>query len=109
MDRELQDKSLARRLLPSPARSPSNPRLKKNCIQRTFAPMEVGSLRAAIFTYCSSIIGAGVLSIPYAMHLCGLGLGIIMLIAGALIFTIFYWVLCDCCDHLEIYDYDALV
>ena len=71
--------------------------------------MATGSLRASIFTYCSSIIGAGLLSLPYAVSMCGLGMGLILIVLGAVIFGVFYWVLCDCCDVYGIYDYDAVV
>lgn len=40
---------------------------ERSWCQRTFAPIGPGSLRGAIFNLVSSSIGAGLLSIPFAV------------------------------------------
>jgi hypothetical protein len=49
-----------------------------------------GSLRASVFNLCSATLGAGALSLPYAFSRCGLalGLGLLLLVAAATVFSI---------------------
>lgn len=50
---------------------------------RTFSKMAPGSLRGSIFALCVSAIGAGVLSLPYVLALCGWAVGIFLIFVGA--------------------------
>lgn len=45
--------------------------------------MQQGSVRGSIFALCAVAIGAGVLSLPYVLALCGWVLGTILIIIGA--------------------------
>lgn len=42
-----------------------------------------GSIRGSVFNLCSATLGAGCLSLPYALTCAGIGLGILMLAIGA--------------------------
>merc|ERR1712232_632739 len=43
----------------------------------------VNGIRHSILTLTSTAVGGGILSISYMVHLCGVGLGLLMLIFGA--------------------------
>lgn len=57
---------------------------RRTFTERTFSKMDAGSVRGSIFALCCSAIGAGVLSLPYVLRLCGWGMGIIYIAIGAL-------------------------
>lgn len=46
---------------------------------------QLSSLRQASFNYINSIVGSGVIGIPYALHRAGFGLGLLLLILVAVI------------------------
>ena len=50
---------------------------------RTFSKLGKGSLRGSIFSLCASVIGSGVLSLPYVLKLCGYIEGTLFMILGA--------------------------
>jgi len=81
---------------------------KPSWCQRSFSRITPGSLRGSIFTLCASAIGAGLLSLPYAVNQCGLILGILMLIIGGLCFGVYYLILVAVCDDQQIYDFVAV-
>lgn len=58
---------------------------------------------------CCSIIGAGLLSIPYAVSQCGFVLGGLLLISGGLGYMFYYSLLAYACDVKEIYDYSLVM
>mmetsp|Transcript_7552 Transcript_7552/g.974 ORF Transcript_7552/g.974 Transcript_7552/m.974 type:complete len:87 (+) Transcript_7552:66-326(+) len=58
--------------------------------QRTFSPISQGSLRGAVFQLVSSAMGAGLMSIPYAVFNCGILLGSLLIIAGGITFGVYY-------------------
>jgi len=62
--------------------SPVNDR--RNFWNRTFSKLDKGSLRGSIFALCASAIGSGVLSLPFVLKLCGMGLGILFICIGAI-------------------------
>lgn len=70
---------------------------------------QVGTTGACILALCCSIIGAGLLSIPYAVSQCGLVLGGLLLILGGLAYMFYYCLLAYSCDAKGIYDYSALM
>jgi len=76
---------------------------------RTFSILEPGCVRGSIFTLCSSTIGAGVLSLPYAVWDCGLLLGFLLLILGGLVFGLYYMVLIISSERTRIYSYVGLM
>mmetsp|Transcript_9979 Transcript_9979/g.7507 ORF Transcript_9979/g.7507 Transcript_9979/m.7507 type:complete len:99 (+) Transcript_9979:254-550(+) len=45
--------------------------------------MQQGSVRGSIFSLCAVAIGAGVLSLPYVLSICGWVLGSLLVIIGA--------------------------
>ena len=45
--------------------------------------MQQGSVRGSVFALCAVAIGAGVLSLPYVLALCGWVLGTILILIGA--------------------------
>lgn len=57
---------------------------RKTYFDRTFSKLGRGSLRGSIFSLCASAIGAGVLSLPYVLKLCGYVEGVVFMITGAL-------------------------
>jgi len=54
-------------------------------VLRSLSHMTVGGVRHSMLTLLSTAVGGGVLSVSYVMRLCGLGLGVAMLVAGALL------------------------
>jgi amino acid permease len=56
--------------------------------QRAFSPISHGSIRGSVFNLCCIAIGAGCLTLPYAMYLAGIMMGMILLVFGA---CIGYW------------------
>lgn len=82
-------------MMPSPtlsdAYSPS--KYERPFCTKIFAPIGPGSSRGALFNLSSSAIGAGLMSLPYAVANCGLVLGIILIIAGALSSALYYKVI----------------
>ena len=59
-------------------------RERRSFIQRSFSKMGKGSLRGSIFSLSACAIGAGVLSLPYVLALCGWVLGISLIAIGAI-------------------------
>lgn len=45
----------------------------------------LSSLPQALFNYINSIVGSGIIGIPYALHRAGFGLGLLLLIIVAVI------------------------
>eukprot|EP00347_Sterkiella_histriomuscorum_P008929 403343202 len=57
---------------------------RRTAWNRTFGPMQQGSLRGSIFALCAVAIGAGVLSLPYVLKQNGWILGTILILIGAI-------------------------
>uniref|UniRef100_A0A7S4D5B8 Amino acid transporter transmembrane domain-containing protein n=1 Tax=Heterosigma akashiwo TaxID=2829 RepID=A0A7S4D5B8_HETAK len=97
-------------LRPSPSPSPviSNPRNKSTAKGRGHlpsvefiypAPVSSGrqsGLAPAVFNLCATILGGGVLSLPYTFAQLGWGLGLVTLIAVALVSDFALYILCSC-------------
>ena len=64
---------------------------------------------ASVFTLCSSIIGAGILTYPYIISQCGLVIGILVLIFVGFFLTVYYSLLVYACDAVKVYDYVQLI
>lgn len=56
---------------------------RRTYMERTFGPMQQGSVRGSIFALCAVAIGAGVLSLPFVLRMNGWVLGTILIIIGA--------------------------
>mgnify|MGYP001043463698 FL=1 len=80
-----------------------------NWFKRTFSYMETGSLRGSILTLSANTIGAGLLSLPFAVKMAGLVPGVLMLVLGGWVFSFFYKVLIKAHDHSGVYSYVGLV
>jgi amino acid permease len=68
-----------------------------------------GSVGACVLALCCSIIGGGLLSIPYAVSQCGYLLGGLLLISGGLAYMFYYSLLIYACDIKGIYDYSLVM
>ena len=82
-------------MMPSPTLSEnySPSKLSRPFWSKVCAPIGPGSSRGALFNLSSSAIGAGLMSLPYAVAHCGLVLGVILIIAGALSSALYYKVI----------------
>jgi len=76
---------------------------------RTFRPLGPGSLRASILSLSSNAIGAGLLSVAYAVKLSGILLGTIFLVLGAVIFAFYYRIMTKAHDQVRVYTYVGMV
>eukprot|EP00928_Gymnodinium_smaydae_P004018 TRINITY_DN11410_c0_g5_i1.p1 TRINITY_DN11410_c0_g5~~TRINITY_DN11410_c0_g5_i1.p1 ORF type:complete len:488 (+),score=96.61 TRINITY_DN11410_c0_g5_i1:76-1539(+) len=54
-------------------------------LDRSFGPLTVNGLRHSMLTLTSTALGGGVLSVAYVMSICGVALGCLMLMMGALL------------------------
>lgn len=59
-------------------------------------PDSLSSLPQALFNYINSIVGSGIIGIPYALHRAGFGLGLLLLVVVAVItdYSLILMVLC---------------
>ncbi|KAH9124410.1 hypothetical protein AeMF1_004823 [Aphanomyces euteiches] len=59
--------------------------------------MQPGSVKGSMFTMTVSIVGAGILSLPYALEQVGLVMGIVLLVLGGLLayFSLYLLVVCS--------------
>ena len=57
--------------------------MRLSFFDRTFSKVGAGSLRGSIFSLCAAAIGAGVLSLPYVLALCGYAMGLFFMALGA--------------------------
>lgn len=83
--------------------------VEKSWTKRTFSEIKPGSIRGSVFTLCSSTIGAGLLSIPYSVGLCGAVLGFLLIMLGGMTYTMYYKVLINACSTCKIYSYEDIV
>lgn len=83
--------------------------LSHSSSNRSIFSIPKGSSKASVFTLCSSIIGAGILTYPYIMSRCGILIGILMMLFGGVFFTVYYSLLVYACDKMKVYDYVQLV
>jgi sodium-coupled neutral amino acid transporter 2 len=74
-------------------------------INRKFSP---GSLKGSVFTILASTIGAGILTLPYAMNLVGLYLGIFVFVLGMWVSLYSCNLLVKCADALKISTYEGV-
>ena len=68
-----------------------------------------GSIKGSVFTLTTTIIGAGTLSIPYAMNSSGIVLGMLMLFCGALMAYLSLVMLSVCADYTGKVSYKEVV
>lgn len=72
-------------------------------------PVEEGSSLAAVFTLVSSAMGAGCLSLPFMFRQCGVVLGTLLLLLGALLAHISLLVLMVCARYTDSLSMSRLV
>ena len=63
-------------------RSPGSTQ-RKGFVDRTFSKLEKGSVRGSIIALISAAAGGGVLSLPFVFALSGYGVGLFLLVLGA--------------------------
>ena len=76
---------------------------------RLFRPITTGSMRGSIFCLLCITFGSGILSLPYAIKLCGLVLTIIIFITAAFLIYTTLNLLCDSAYKCDTIDYLSLV
>lgn len=54
-------------------------------MRKRFSKLNPGGIRQSSLTLIQTSLGAGFLTLPYAMHLCGLGLGLVLLFLDGLV------------------------
>eukprot|EP01017_Pseudomicrothorax_dubius_P035975 TRINITY_DN510_c0_g1_i1.p1 TRINITY_DN510_c0_g1~~TRINITY_DN510_c0_g1_i1.p1 ORF type:complete len:227 (-),score=54.01 TRINITY_DN510_c0_g1_i1:849-1529(-) len=59
--------------------------MRKSWMQRTFGPLEPGSVRGSIFTLLSTALGVGILTLPHVLLQNGMILGGLMIMLGAFV------------------------
>ncbi|CAE7882842.1 Dnah5, partial [Symbiodinium necroappetens] len=57
----------------------------RTCIERWLSPMTENGFRSGMLTLTTTALGGGVLSVSFVMNICGVGLGCLMLMTGALL------------------------
>mmetsp|Transcript_103121 Transcript_103121/g.291605 ORF Transcript_103121/g.291605 Transcript_103121/m.291605 type:complete len:471 (-) Transcript_103121:134-1546(-) len=57
----------------------------RSLVERTVSPLTIGGVRQSMITLVQTSLGGGVLTLAYAMRIAGLGLGLSMLVATALV------------------------
>ena len=75
---------------------------------RTCGKIYPGSIRGGLFTLCASSMGASSLTMPFIFMQCGIIIGVIIVIAGALINLFSYRILVDAVTRFKIYNYGKL-
>lgn len=76
---------------------------------RTFSPINPGSVRGSILTFCSNAIGAGLLSLAYAVKLAGIIPGVCMLVLGCFIYRFYYRVIVRAQDKTQQFTFIGMI
>lgn len=74
-------------------------------ISRKFSP---GSLKGSTFTIFAATVGAGILTLPYAVNLAGLYLGIFLFLFGYLLSYYTCQLLVVCAHKTNVYSFEAI-
>jgi len=69
----------------TPVRRPKEEPRPRGCVPWVKYMLRPGSTATSVFNLCSATLGAGALSLPYAVSLCGIILGFILLLLGGLL------------------------
>lgn len=77
--------------------------------QRTFSALSPSGVRSTVLNFIGSTVGAGLLSLPYAVATCGLMSGVLLLLFVAFSFYFFYSSLVKTCDKLTEFTYVGMV
>ena len=73
--------------------------------QRTFSALSPNGVRSSVLNFLAGTIGAGLLSLPYAVATCGVGLGVLLLVFVGWCFYLFYGALVQSCERLKEFTY----
>ncbi|CAG9310253.1 unnamed protein product [Blepharisma stoltei] len=82
---------------------------KKNSFALLANPIRPGSMTSSVCTLCSVIIGSGVMGLPYAVHKCGLLLGIFFILFSGLTCSFYYKILINAVDKTKETTYIGIV
>lgn len=77
--------------------------------QRTFSALSPSGIRSTVLNFIGSTVGAGLLSLPYAVATCGLLSGTLLLLFVAVSFYLFYASLIRTCDKLTEFTYVGMM
>jgi len=89
--------------------SPLLPGGKRSWMERTFSPLTPSGVRSSILNFCSSTLGAGLLSLPYAMSACGLATGSVLMVLVGVSFFLFYTCIVRVSECLQIFTYVGMM
>jgi VIT1/CCC1 family predicted Fe2+/Mn2+ transporter len=68
---------------PNSALTTPKPDPRRSFVDRTFSPLQKGSIRGSIMSMVSAAVGGGVLSLPYVFCLSGWAVGVALILLGA--------------------------
>jgi amino acid permease len=74
-------------------------------ISKKFSP---GSLKGSTFTIFAATVGAGVLTLPYAVNLAGLYLGFVLFVLGYLVSYYTCQLLVVCAQECSVFSYEGI-
>jgi len=77
--------------------------------QRTFSALSPSGIRSTVLNFIGSTVGAGMLSLPYAVATCGLLSGVLLLLFVGVSFYLFYASLVRTCDKLTEFTYVGMM
>ena len=77
--------------------------------QRTFSALSPSGIRSTVLNFIGSTVGAGMLSLPYAVATCGLLSGVLLLLFVGVSFYLFYASLIRTCDKLTEFTYVGMM
>ena len=81
---------------------------KRSWTERTFGPMNPGSIRGSIFTLVCTALGAGYLSVPNILLEIGIVLGLGMIIGCGFIIYFSLMIIAKCAYKYKIYHYPSV-
>lgn len=82
---------------------------KRSWTERTFTQLTPNGVRSSILNFCSSTLGAGLLSLPYAMSACGAVTGSILMVFVGVSFFLFYSLIVSLSDRLQNFSYVGMM
>ena len=96
-------------MLANDIESPLLPGGKRSWMERTFSPLTPSGVRSSILNFCSSTLGAGLLSLPYAMSACGVVTGSVLMVLVGVSFLLFYSCIVRVSEFLQVFTYVGMM
>lgn len=88
---------------------PLLPRPKRPWAKRTFGPLTPSGIRSTILNFCSSTVGAGLLSLPYAMMACGVINGFVLMSFVGSAYYFFYSAIVWASERMQNFTYVGMM